>query len=133
MSSVNHINRYARLTDRFGDHGIVSAIIGEIDQRSLYIRVWVMSCRVLKRDLEKAIFDEIVTAARNKGIDEVYGEYRPTARNDLVRHLYKDLGFDKVEDREDGATKWVFNIPENCSHKNNIIQVDHLFTDQQQS
>ena len=92
-----------------------------------------MSCRVLKRDLEKAIFDEIVTAARNKGIDNVYGEYRPTARNNLVRHLYEGLGFDKVEDREDGVTKWAFNIPENYSYKNSVIQVEHLFNDQQQS
>ena len=45
---------YASLKDRFGDNGVVSLFIGEIVADTLLVRLWLMSCRVLKRDLEKA-------------------------------------------------------------------------------
>ncbi len=42
---------YGRLTDRFGDNGVVAVVIGEIRGSELHIDLWLMSCRVLKRDM----------------------------------------------------------------------------------
>lgn len=49
LYSENHITLCSRLIDKFGDNGIVTALIGEIDSKRLTITSWIMSCRVFKR------------------------------------------------------------------------------------
>ena len=59
-ASPNHIRLCGRLRDKFGDNGIVSVVIGEQIEQTLHIDLWLMSCRVLKRDMELAMLDELV-------------------------------------------------------------------------
>lgn len=58
---------YGKLLDKFGDNGVVSIVIGRIDGENhdeLHMELWLMSCRVLKRDMEFAMMDELVEKAR---------------------------------------------------------------------
>ena len=66
-ASDRHVTLYGRLADRFGDNGLVSLLIGEQQGSELHIDLWLMSCRVLKRDFELAMFDAFVAAARARG------------------------------------------------------------------
>ena len=43
---------YGKLTDKFGDNGVVSVVIGKQEEKTLHIDLWLMSCRVLKRFME---------------------------------------------------------------------------------
>ena len=79
--SPNYIRLYGRLRDKFGDNGIVSVVIGEISGDALHIDLWLMSCRVLKRDMELAMLDELVEQCRTRGIRTIYGYYYQTAKN----------------------------------------------------
>ncbi len=85
------------LLDRFGDNGLVSAVILAKRERSLFIDTWVMSCRVLKRGMERFVVNEIVRLARDHGFTDVLGEYLPTPKNRLVEGLYPSLGFAPVD------------------------------------
>lgn len=78
--SPNYIRLYGRLRDKFGDNGIVSVVIGEISGDALHIDLWLMSCRVLKRDMELAMLDELVEQCRTRGIHTIYGYYYQTAK-----------------------------------------------------
>lgn len=51
---------YGRLLDKFGDNGIVTALIGRQTGDALDIELWIMSCRTFKRNLEYALFDRLV-------------------------------------------------------------------------
>jgi FkbH-like protein len=82
-----------RLADRFGDHGLVSTLIGFREGDSLRIDSWLMSCRVFSRSAEQYIMGGLVAAARAQGANGVVGEYLPTAKNDVVAGLYPRLGF----------------------------------------
>jgi FkbH-like protein len=95
-----------RLTDRFGDNGMISVVICRPDDQAWSIDTWLMSCRVLKRQVEFAVLNEIMTAAKARGIQEVRGRYIPTGKNELVRNHYAELGFTHVRTGEDGATEW---------------------------
>jgi FkbH-like protein len=82
-----------RLADRFGDHGLISVVILASAGEALEVDTWVMSCRVLKRQVEDLVTNQIVRIARARRCRRVVGRYLPTDRNGLVRDLYPDMGF----------------------------------------
>ena len=87
------------LEDKFGDNGLICAIIMEKqDNKTLFIDTWFMSCRVLKRGMESYTLNSIVELAKANGYDQLTGEYIPTAKNELVKDHYKNLGFQPVND-----------------------------------
>ena len=105
-ASENHIRLYGRLEDKFGDNGIVSVVIGRKEDTQLHMELWLMSCRVLKRDMELAMLDELVKAAQAQGITEIIGYYYPTAKNAMVKELYGTFGFEKISEDADGNSVW---------------------------
>ena len=52
-----------------------------------------MSCRVLKRDMEFAMLDELIAQCREKGVSELVGYYYKSAKNNMVSDLYEKFGF----------------------------------------
>ena len=89
----------------------------------LQIRLWLMSCRVLKRDMEYAMMDSMVEACRDCGIDTIIGCYYPTAKNGMVKEFYGTMGFTKIEEDEEGNSVWRFDIPQSYEKKNTVIDV----------
>lgn len=88
-----------RLVDRFGDNGIISIVIGRmIDGHDCLIDTWLMSCRVLGRQVEQAVLGLCVAEARRLGAHRLIGEFIPTGKNDMVRDHYARLGFAPLDD-----------------------------------
>ena len=119
----NYITLYGKLEDRFGDNGVVSVVIGEINGEQLDIILWLMSCRVLKRDMEFAMMDTLAEKARKMGIKKLVGYYYPTAKNSMVKNFYDLQGFTKVTETEDGSTIWELHLSQGYTNKNNVIQI----------
>ncbi len=88
------------LSDKYGDYGLISLIIlKETDKNTLFVDTWIMSCRVLKRDMENFVLNTIVNTAVEKGYSSIEGEYLPTAKNNMVKDHYKNLGFTEQGDK----------------------------------
>lgn len=102
----DHIRLCGRLTDKFGDNGIVSVVIGRKDGTALHIELWLMSCRVLKREMEYAMLDRLVEECQNAGIEKIIGYYYPTKKNGMVAKLYEEFGFTQTSSDENGNTVW---------------------------
>jgi FkbH-like protein len=96
----------ARVTDKFGDHGIVVAGVLRFERAAAHIDSLLMSCRVIGRRVEYAFMDELVARAAAHGATEIYGYYRPTERNALVADFYPSAGFETVESDATGSV-WV--------------------------
>jgi FkbH-like protein len=93
-----------RLVDRFGDNGIISVVIGKMqDNDDLMIDTWLMSCRVLGRQVEPTTLNLVVSEAQRLGARRLIGEYIATKKNGMVRDHYARLGFEMVEDSEAGS------------------------------
>ena len=120
--SKEHIRLYGKLIDKFGDNGVVSVVIGKIDGDALDVELWLMSCRVLKRDMELAMLDRLVERCREKGLGTIYGNYYPTAKNSMVRELYASFGFEKIQEDEAGNTRWKLDV-DSYENKNHVIAV----------
>ena len=121
----HYITRYGKLEDKFGDNGVVSVVIGRKDsqEKVLHLELWLMSCRVLKRDMEYAMMDSMVQACQSCGIGTMMGYYYPTAKNAMVREFYDMMGFTRIHEAEDGSTTWQFDIPADYEKKNTVIEV----------
>lgn len=104
-----YITLYGRLTDKFGDNGLVSVVIGEKIGNVLHIRLWLMSCRVLKRGMEQMMLDVLVERAMADNCKELIGYYYKTAKNKMVAELYATFGFEKVMQDGDN-TVWKLNL-----------------------
>lgn len=118
FESDRYIRLYGRLSDRFGDNGIVSVVIGEKNNDNLSIDLWLMSCRVLKREMEFAMLDTLVAQCRLQNIRTITGYYFKTAKNNMVSELYKDFGFSPVKKFENGDSVWKLDISDykNLNH-----------------
>ncbi len=122
MEDPEVITLYGRLTDKFGDNGVISVVMGRKDRDTLHITLWLMSCRVLKRNMEHAMLDELVKAAGAAGVRTLRGYYYRTQKNGMVRDFYKDFGFALVSS-EGEDTVWELPI-EGYVPKNTVIKVN---------
>lgn len=119
----NYIRLCGSLSDRFGDNGIVSIVIGECIGQTVHIDLWLMSCRVLKRDMEFAMLDELVRQCRERGAVKIVGHYYKTNKNAMVKDLYDIFGFTKVKEFENGDSTWELKTSE-YKNKNCVIKVN---------
>jgi len=95
--------------DTFGSQGLISIVNLVPEDDAVFIESWLMSCRVLNRTVEQAIFSFIVQKAKGK---RVRGEFIPTEKNGLVRNLYPGLGFRNISrDEPTGTEYWVYDGP----------------------
>jgi FkbH-like protein len=109
--SPHHVTRWFRLSDRFGDNGLVGVMIGVVDAEgsSLEIDLWLMSCRVLGRRMEELMCGTLADEAHARGLERVVGRYLPTEKNAMVADLYPRLGFkDTGRSSRPGETVWEY-------------------------
>ena len=123
VADGNYLTLYGKLTDKFGDNGVVSVVMGKQEKDVLHLELWLMSCRVLKRDMEKAMLDQTVMEAKRRNIDWLIGYYYPTAKNEMVRYFYQDMGFSLVREEADGSSVWKLNT-ESYKKQNRVIAVN---------
>jgi FkbH-like protein len=111
------------LSDKFGQNGIVSLIVGKILNNTLVIENWVMSCRVLSRTLEQAILNKIVYDLKKDNINKIIGIYKPSIKNKLVLGHYKNLKFTMLKINK-GKTYWEFELNKHkIDRKKNFIKI----------
>ncbi|MDO4294305.1 MAG: HAD-IIIC family phosphatase [Eubacteriales bacterium] len=114
---------YGRLEDKFGDNGVVSVVIAQCRGKEAHIRLWLMSCRVLKRDMELAMLDSLAERCRAAGIETLYGYYYPTAKNGMVREFYGQLGFERTGLDAEQNSVWRLELS-GYEKKNHVIAVE---------
>ncbi len=96
---------FAELKDRLGNHGLISIVVAWPREQELFLSDWLMSCRVLTRGVEQFLMNHIVEYAARCGKKYVVGEYRPTAKNAMVKNFYEQFGFESSPGDAD-ATRW---------------------------
>ena len=84
--------------------------------------LWLMSCRVLKRDMELAMADVLADRCLEAGITEIVGYYYPTRKNKMVENFYASLGFERVSLDEQGNSVWKLPL-KGYTHKNTLIEL----------
>ena len=116
----DYVTLYYTLKDRFGDHGLVGVVImKKKNGDELFIDTWLMSCRVLKRGMEEYIVNCLIREARKLGYKRVYGEYIQTAKNSMVKDIYKEMGFEEISENN-----YVVDVDKYKENKNYIKEME---------
>lgn len=119
-----------RLRDRFGDNGLISVVLARPDPAlqpdELLIDSWLMSCRVLGRQVEAVVLEVLAGSAARSGWAALVGEYRPTPRNAMVAEHYPRLGFVQrpaPQGAEPDASFWRYPLTTLASLPAHFIEV----------
>ncbi|UAK25059.1 HAD-IIIC family phosphatase [Sphingomonas nostoxanthinifaciens] len=115
-----------RLTDTFGDNGMISVIIARpsaADPAIAEIDTWLMSCRVLGRGVEQAALNLLAELAREAGFAGLRGTYIPSAKNSMVAEHYRKLGFAEDGAGDEGTTYWMLDLAAYQPHATYIATI----------
>ncbi|HAT71614.1 MAG TPA: hypothetical protein DCS63_02230 [Elusimicrobia bacterium] len=96
MESADRIVYSLRLSDRFGDSGIVGTAVVRKDTADWEIETFLLSCRVIGRTVETALLAFIQADAVKAGAERLIGRYLPTDRNGVAKDFYKNNGFTRA-------------------------------------
>jgi FkbH-like protein len=128
MVNSDYLTLQLRLKDKFGDNGMISVIIGKIaDDGTLELDTWLMSCRVLGRQVEEATLNLVVDRARAMGIRSLTGFYLPTPKNGMVKEHYGRLGFTRTSSSEDGSSAWSLRLSDYQPKQTFILTMEGVF------
>ncbi len=91
------------VSDRFGECGITGVIVVDFAQPEATVDAFLMSCRVIGRGVEFAVWRAVLDDARTRGKRGLAATYLPSAKNAQVADFYDRLGLSKVDESADGA------------------------------
>lgn len=87
-------------TDRFGKEGIVGSAIVLLNEKTAIIDSFLMSCRIIGRNVEFNFLLNIIESLKENGVIRVFGTYLETKKNKMVSTFYDDCGFEKISDND---------------------------------
>ncbi len=93
------------VNDKYGDNGVTGLAIIKYQNDCAYIDTFLLSCRVIGRNIEYVLFDEVIKYCINNNIKRIIGEYGKTLKNDQVSDFYDKLNF-KILENKDMYTKY---------------------------
>lgn len=111
-----------QVKDKYGNHGITALIIasktsnsGEID-----LSTFLMSCRILGRDIEYEFLKWCLCKLSKDGIEKVTASFIKTKKNNQVINLYDNAGF-KLISKSNEYKKYEIDL-KNWINQNTIIE-----------
>jgi len=85
-----------QVEDKFGDNGITGAFIVHKDgTKEWVLDTFLLSCRVMGREIEKSILAYIIKKAKDNNVNKIKAEYIPTQKNKPIENFLPNCGFKK--------------------------------------
>ncbi len=103
-----------RVSDRFGDYGLVGIVIFDERAESLEVESFILSCRVLGRGVEHEILRELGKKAGATDREFVSFKFVETAKNVPIRNFLNDVAGDPLK-VADGVT--VYRLPTSAARE----------------
>lgn len=113
------------IKDKYGEYGLVGVAILKKEKRSCMIDTLLMSCRVLGRGVEDTFIAKLAEAAEALGCDEMRGRYIPTAKNGMVKDLYRRFNFSYASQTDEWIVK-LSDAPKAPDHIDAALRLHRL-------
>ena len=103
----------AQVIDKFGDNGITGVfIIEKTNSNEWFLDTFLLSCRVMGREIEKAILYFIINEAKKNQVKKLKAKFIPTEKNDPVKNFLPYSNFIKENDFWIYDLEQPFNMPD---------------------
>ena len=96
------------VSDRFGDYGLVGALIYRSTASAIVVDTLLMSCRTLGRGVEHRMLAHLGEQTLAAGLSHLELPFKPTERNEPARTFAEAVA---GEFRNDGDSEWLYSIP----------------------
>ncbi len=114
--------------DRFGDYGITGLyILRNMGAGTWDIDTLLMSCRVIGRKVEYAIFENLANHIKALGGKTLTITYTRTPKNVLVENFADELGFEIVE-QDETDKKYVLDLEKFKGYALNYVKVNSNYS-----
>ncbi len=87
--------------DKFGDYGLTGMALINISDENAEIDTFLMSCRVLGRNIETAFLSFIINDLQQINIKHIFANYFKTLKNSQVLSFYEKLNFEVIKEEAD--------------------------------
>ncbi len=115
---------WLRVADRFGDNGLVGVAVAVPENAKQWlIDTFLLSCRVIGRQVETALLSLLLRQIQERGGRKVIGEYISTAKNRVAAEFYQKHGFDRADDN---GKRWVLGLATENLSPPQCIKVNFL-------
>ncbi len=105
----DHLVLVFKVTDRFGDYGLVGigSLAVDLAEGSAWVVDFLLSCRVFGRKVEGAMFRILEASAQACGASKMVAEYRVTSKNAPCLTMLKSLGLE----HDPGGDRFTSSLP----------------------
>ena len=114
-----------KLKDRYGDYGITGVAIIKYLNNEAHFDSFLMSCRVIGRNVEYVFFEKIIQELKNKNIAIAKLFYIKSMKNEQVSSLFNDFNCDVLK-KSNTSTEYSLNLKEFNSFNFNYIKSNIL-------
>lgn len=98
------------VSDRFGECGITGVIVVSFTSTTAEVGAFLMSCRVIGRGVEFAVWRSVLNDVRKRGKRRLVAAYLPTLKNAQVRDFFDRLGLPLAEETSDGGRRYCADV-----------------------
>ncbi len=89
-----------KVEDRFGEYGLTGVVIIEIRNETAFIDTFLLSCRVLGRQVEDAILVELCKYCKENDITKLEADFYPTKKNQPFEEYLRRTNWQQVLESE---------------------------------
>lgn len=119
---LTHVFAFS-VSDRFGDSGITGlCVVKELKEHEAVIDTFLMSCRVLGRDVEYAFMSWLIERLDSQGVRRVRANYFATPKNSQVKEFFDRCSLSLTNETET-AREYVLNLAKYKSRQVGHVEI----------
>ncbi|MDP9158642.1 MAG: amino acid adenylation domain-containing protein [Acidobacteriota bacterium] len=96
------------VSDRFGEYGLVGAMLYSVTEEALSVNSFLLSCRVLGRGVEHAMLRKLGSVAISRGVARVDIQFIPSKKNSPALNFLEGVA---AQFKEIGAGVYWYRVP----------------------
>ena len=121
VESTDAIVLQVKLSDRFGDMGIIGVAIVKFFSDNCELDSFLLSCRALGRGIESLLMGACVDITKNKSLGILVGQYFKTQKNSQVSDFFLKEGFEYISN-DGSASKFMLNVFESRQKSHELFK-----------
>src|SRR3989344_4688791 len=123
LESGDYVIKCINVNDRFGDYGITGVIIvrKHDDEGYWNIDTFLLSCRILGKNIEFSLMQNLIDDAKKAGIKKIHGKFVSTKKNKPAENFLEECGFILNKD-ENEERDYILNVG-NEKRNNSYVEV----------